>query len=285
MKHYIIIAAIACAASVSAAEPDSVLTFECPDIVVVTENPSGTSIAISGSNDDGQYNYNFDSNSNNATILSSEGGLSLTRRRHPEFDIVVDGFDFGFVGGHAPSALDLEQGKSFELGILHVLGFRYINSHGNYITFGPGIVWRNRRTTGNTRFTVSDDGTVGYGGYAEGVTPRFSRLKVFSLQFPLIWSQKTPLRLFDTRLAFSVGAIANWNAHGSILTSWTDENGDKVKENITDFGLRRFSVDFYASVRVCSFLRVYARYSPYKIFTGGGSVAMKNFSTGLTLVL
>ena len=285
MKHYIIIAAIACAASVSAAEPDSVLTFERPDLVIVTENSSGTSIAISGSNDDGQYNYNFDSNSNNATILSSEGGLSLTRRRHPEFDIVVDGFDFGFVGGQGlvgprPRARQIVRTRHPPCSRIQIHKLSRQLYH-----LRPGIVWRNHRTTGSTRFTVSDDGTVGYGGYAEGVTPRFSRLKVFSLQFPLIWSQKTPLRLFDTRLAFSVGAIANWNAHGSILTSWTDENGDKVKENITDFGLRRFSVDFYASVRVCSFLRVYARYSPYKIFTGASSVAMKNFSTGLTLVL
>lgn len=284
MKHNIIIAALICAASVSAAEPDSTLIFEHPERVVITENPVGTSIAISGHNDNGDYNYNFDRNSGNATILSSEGGLSLTRRRHSEFDVVVDGFNFGFVGGQAPSALDLEPGKSFELGILHVLGFRYVNSHGNHLTFGPGIVWRNHRTTGSTRFTVSD-GKVGYGGYAEGVTPRFSRLKVFSLQFPLLWCQKTPVRLFDTRLSFTAGAIANWNAHGSILTAWTDENGDKVKENITDFGLRRFSVDFYASVRICSFLQIYARYSPYKILTGAASVTMKNFSTGLTLQL
>ncbi len=284
MKHYIIIAAITLAASASATEPDSTITFDRPERVVIIENPGGTGIAISGHNDEGDYNYNFDRNSDNATILSSEGGLSLTRRRHSEFDIVVDGFNFGFVGGQAPSVLDLEAGKSFELGILHVLGFRYTNSHGNHLTFGPGIVWRNHRTTGNTRFTVND-GTVGYGGYAEGVTPRFSRLKVFSLQFPLLWCQKTPLRVFGTRLSFTAGAIANWNAHGSILTSWTDENGDKVKENITDFGLRRFSVDFYASVRICPFLQIYARYSPYKIFTGAASVTMKNFSTGLTLQL
>lgn len=284
MKQHIIIAALVCAANMSAAEPDSVMTFQHPERVIITENRDGASIAIQGKNDSGDYNYNIDRSFNNATILSTEGGLSLTRGGQSGFDLVVDGLTFGFVGGTAPAALDLEMGKSFELGILHVLGFRYMNSHGNHLTFGPGILWRNYRTTGNTRFTVTD-GTVGHGPYADGATPRFSRLKTFTLQFPLIWSQRTPIRLFDTRLSFSAGAIANWNAHGSILTAWKNPKGDNVKENITDFGLRKFSIDFYASARLCSFIRVYARYSPYKILTGAASADIRTFSTGLMLFL
>lgn len=205
--------------------------------------------------------------------------------RHGTWDAVTRGLMIGFVNAPASCrGMDVAMGKSFEIAALQLLGVRYTTpSRRTALSAGIGIDWRNYKLHGaSTRFIADGHGHVGLGGYPEDVNARFSRLKTFSLSFPIMIEQRLPVRVpGNARLSITGGVVLNYTPQGSMLTEWTDTEGNRVEQSCNSIGQRQFSVDFIGILRFCKFAGIYVKYSPQTVLHGSNNLTFRTFSTGL----
>ena len=97
-------------------------------------------------------------------------------------------------------------------------------NHGRHkLGIGLGFNWKNYRMTGYTRF-VKDGAGISLSPYPDNANIDFSRLKIFSITFPLEYKYK-----FHKDFAISAAAILNWNAYGSLKTKYELDNR-KIEE-------------------------------------------------------
>lgn len=199
----------------------------------------------------------------------------------PQWDFSAGGIMIGFVSapGH-PATMPIEQGKSVEIGISHLIGERYQVGYFS-VTLGFGFDWRNYKiTTPDYRF--SDFGThIGTEQYPEGVDPVNSRLKIFTLQFPVLLRQEMPFRFLGHRQSLTAGVSLNYNSHGSMLTRWRDAEGHMIRTSTKHIGQRRFSYDIIGAIGLSEDFGIYVRYSPLSVLRGREQPSFHSFSTGL----
>lgn len=271
-KLYTCVAAalLSISAAFASTEPDTTILQDTYVTVVQTQN-SQSPLTFEGSRIPRQGDDRLSVN-----IHESLGG---------SWDAVMRGFMFGFVNAPASQAgMDVEMGKSFEWSVLQLVGVRYSTPTRNTsISFGIGIDWRNyKMSTASARFVSDGYGHVATGPYPEGVNARFSRLKVFSLNFPILFEQKLPFRV-PGKAKFSItgGVVLNYSPHASMLTEWTDTEGNRVEESCNSIGQRQFSVDLIGILRFCKFAGLYVKYSPQTVLHGSNNLSFHTFSTGL----
>lgn len=316
MKQYIVamVAVMASSFAGSSQEhPDTLISVENTSKIIITENPAGVEVKIVS--DDGSdsskvsvVEVEYDSKDSWTSAGTSKNPLyslfSMDRRqrkierkdRHSrshhnsyddvETDFYGGGFMFGFVNAcEAPRGLDIEMGKSFELGIFQLIGMK-TSFFGGWSAFslGMGLDWRNYKlTTSSTRF-IPVDREVTFGPYPEGTQPRFSRLKVFSLTFPIMWEQRFPFKVpGGDRFSISFGISLNYNGHSSLKSKWIDSSFNEVEEYCGHIGRRPFTFDYVGIVRLANWLGIYAKYSPKTVLRGNINPSFKSFSTGLIL--
>ena len=136
------------------------------------------------------------------------------------------------------SGMDFPFGKSWEIFFTPIVFELYMNkAKGDLISLGLGFDWRNYRMTNDFRFMKNDDGKVVLGSYPEGASPKFSRVKVFSLNFPLLYEHK-----FNRQWGLGIGPVFNWNTYGSIKTRFK-KDGDKQKLVEKQIGQKKFTID------------------------------------------
>ncbi len=193
------------------------------------------------------------------------------------WNITSGGIAFGFVDGISQEA-DVRMGASFEISWLNVIGAKFNTGHGQRISIGLGLDWKNYRLKSTERFDASDNG-VSVGSYPAAATHRKSRLKVFALELPIIFRQRI---LSHTDLF--VGEITNFNVHSSVLTTYEMEN-EKVKQCVGK-GLHQSPVTFDLIAGV-NYRKVgaFVRYSPCRVFKKGFGPKIQTLSAGLVLGL
>ncbi len=275
----------------TAAADETVMSLSSASTVIITENAAGISVqAINEAlSDTVVYNRAYPAMTTVRT-RQKYNSIPVCGNSHVNFNCIsADGLGFGFVNAlGAPQSMDLEMGKSFELSCLYLIGFQLnFTPHGNAVSFGLGLDWRNYRTTTGYRFALSPDGdNISWNAYPEGCYPRASRLKVFSLQLPLTYCQPLPVRYpWGGSMELTVGAVACFNTHASIRSSWNDPDGKRVNESSSAIPYRHFTVDAIAMLRLSSFFGVYLRYSPYDVITPGHGPSFRSFSTGISFYL
>lgn len=263
---------------------DTVTTIVGADHITITESSEGLKAIVSQDSTVKVITQTYNNPGSVVVSHMTESGLSITgRRKHHNssvtWEAISGGLGVGFCAAPgAPSAAGIEAGKSFELSWLNILAVQARNRHGNTFSLGVGINWRNYRTTLDNRFTVTD-GQVGIEGYPEGVEPRLSRIKVFSVQFPLLYRQQLPFGVTKERMSLSFGPIFNLNSHASVLSAWRD--GDiKSEYKVNGINIRPFTIDLFASLHFWNFCSFYVRYSPYHALTGH-QFNFHQLSTGL----
>lgn len=271
---------------------DTVLNLKNAQKVIVTENSDGVNVEIKGLNDDAEFqtscNIPYDKNSVIKTHQSYTMPMSLYMSINQDIIGLMQGLHFGFVGDvDAPAAMDTQMGKSFEIGIDNIIfyGYRFGSTHHrNMISVGMGVNWRNYRMTGMNRFDMDGDNAV-ITGYPEGADPKYSRIKAFSLSFPVSYTYYSPVRMLAKGcLAFKLSAILNWNSHASMLTGYELTDGTKVKENYDKIGQRKFTVDLQLGVQVAPAVGLYVKYTPMDFFKSStASPKFQTISTGITL--
>lgn len=299
MKSKYIIASASILLSISASamsvdQPtDTVLMVKNANSVVITENPSGINLTVRGTDKDPDFVTTFTSEySADAVVTTHQRFTRPTFVNLPGNDKcdnrepldVLSGMHAGFVGTlGAPTGVDVEMGKSYEIGIDNIVSYSITPRRFNSIVrVGIGVNWRNWRMTGNTRFVADEAGVVSMDVYPEGCESRYSRVKIFSLSFPVMLTQFTNVKTIGpSKLAFKFGAILNWNSHASVESSWRTADGTTVKEGTEHIGQRKFSVDVIAAVRFAPSLGLYLKYSPMKVFKTGYGPEFSAISTGL----
>ena len=126
------------------------------------------------------------------------------------------------------------------------------------ISLGIGFDWRNYRMTNDTRFRKGDDGKVMLDSYPEGASPDFSRIKVFSLNFPLLYQHQ-----FNRDWGIGIGPVFNLNTYASVKTRYKKDGGkhEFVEKHI---GQRKFTVDIMATLEN-PLVDLYVKYSPMEV--------------------
>ncbi|MDE5882770.1 MAG: hypothetical protein K2H60_13685 [Muribaculaceae bacterium] len=252
--------------------------YQEPQALIISENSDEVSVEIID-NEGFHRGFSYPAGGNKL-VKSSRGYNRFRADCCGDWDVTTNGLYFGFIctPGSA-SSLSPDMGKSLEIGWLNILGIERRLGMGWRMSLGVGIDWRNYRSTQglvygseNGHVEVSDNPMEGY---------RFSRIKIFSVQFPLLWT-KTFKRRNGLKPGLGFGAIFNCNAHGSVKTSWKDEGGKNRSVSSDNIGQRKFTIDLYGQLRLGD-VGVYVRYSPYKILTRTQLLDYRPLSVGVSL--
>ena len=291
MKRIIFLAAMVYAAITANADerPDTVLSVCNPSTVSITETPEGFGVSVVSVTADGESRSDYSESFDTPVKVEAKRWRSpgcIGSSGNSTWDIILGGPGIGWVNACGqPEGMGIEMGKSLEISWLNALAVCYrLPWRSSWITLGVGMDWRNYRiSTGENRFVPTENGGVASGAYPEGVTPKGSRLKVFSIGLPLIWHQKMPFRIFGDRCVVGFGAVFNYNPHASMKTKWEMPDGVKVVQNVDHIGHRRFSIDLIGAVRVWSGINLYVRYSPNSVLRGPGQPQFRPLSGGIML--
>ncbi len=154
----------------------------------------------------------------------------------------------------------LQWSKSFEISWLSCINVYYSFGRSD-ISFGLGFDWRNyKATTAGRRLVANDNKGIEWGEYPEGVTPKYSRLKVFSLQVPVLYRWSIPKSSLNLR----IGPVLNFNTYASLLTVWDDPDGHKMEDFTKAISPRRFTVDFFGEPVIQQYSRLICEILPYE---------------------
>lgn len=280
----------------SAGEPvDTVMSVSNPASVSITESPEGMRVTVSGIDGNSGYESSyFQGYPAGARVKARQetrwypfslAGNRPRRGKIHHWDLVTGGLGLGMVNAPgAPQAMGLEWEKSFEISWLHILAVRY-TSRSLGVSAGIGVDWRNYKVTTDTRLQPNGQGGVTWGSYPTDAQPRNSRLKVFSLQFPILYHQHLPFRISGFQPKIVVGPVLNWNSHASLRTKWRDAEGNDMEEYNSGVHQRRFTVDLFGALSLNGWANIYCRYSTQTVLQGYGSPRFRSFSIGWMLFL
>ena len=288
MKHIYILTALLISTAASAqeiAKNDTILTVKNPKNIVITEDKNCVKVAIKGTDTDSTFISTYEEKfSENATITSHQMFVSpWSRDCEGTSTAISNGLMFGFVTAPGmPQTMDVEMSKSFEISWLNMVAVRFSDkAHKNFLSIGMGLDWRNYRSTKGTRFISTDDGGIAFDVYPDGCRPKYSRLKVFSLGFPILYKHSFKNdRHNRSKFSISAGAILNYNSHASLSSSWVNAEGNEVKESTNHIGHNKFTVDLIGIISLNSNFGIYAKYSPMDVLRDTKGPGFKTFSAG-----
>lgn len=106
----------------------------------------------------------------------------------------------------------------------------------------------------------------------EGTSPKFSRIKVYSLNFPIRYQYQA------RNFGFSLGPILNFNAYASIKTKYKLD-GDKKKEMAKNIHPTPITVDFMGTIST-PIMDFYVKYSPCNVLQSDYGLKFKSLSIG-----
>lgn len=130
-------------------------------------------------------------NSWSFSVLTDDIQLKKTQHKSKSENFLnIGGLGFGFVNGlNTPQDMNVSMGSSMEIFFnLFSCGRKY--NHGRHkLGIGMGFNWKNYRMTGYTRF-VKEGAGISLSPYPDNANIDFSRLKIFSITFPLEYKYK-----------------------------------------------------------------------------------------------
>lgn len=256
--------------------------------LVITENPDGTAIIVKdvegGENEDVFLTVEYPPESSVKSTQSQkrvivDALLNPSKyRRHGEWDATVDGICLGLnKATGVDSEIAPEWSKSFEISWLSCLsvGYFYKNSA---VTVGLGFDWRNYKiTTSDYRFAATPEKGIELVPYQAGENPRYSRLKIFTLQVPVLYRLNIP----KTSLSLKLGPILDFNTYGSVKTLYAPAEGKSIEDFNKNIKPRRFTLDFFGSISLNKIVGIYIRYSPMKVMDAPGSFNFRPLTLGI----
>lgn len=267
-------------------ESDTILIVNSPKNITITETQKGLKVTIIGTENDSTFTSSYFEQYPDNSAIKSRQLFSNPFSFHDEDEncfLTSGGLLFGFVTAPGmPGAMDIEPQKSYEISWLNMLAVKFRDkAKRNSLSIGIGIDWRNYRSTKNVRFISSDNNGIDLAPYPDDCRPKYSRLKVFSLGFPIIYKHTfTHGKYGISKFALSAGAILNYNSHASLSSSWLDTQGIEVKETTNHIGHSKFTVDFIGIINLTSNLGIYAKYSPMDVLRDNHGPGFKTFSAG-----
>lgn len=260
------------------------LVFYAPDSVVVNNGNDALSVEIFDK--DNSYHSFSRANNNRTVIRESDNSWNFSipfvdhkpesHSSNPDFSFEVGGIAFGFVNAlNASDGMKVDMAASYEILADHILQLRCNWNRSTSMAIGFGIAWRNYRMTGNQCFN-QDGSMLSVGPYPEGVNPKFSRIKIFSLTIPLRFYQE-----LGKGFGFYAGPVLNINTHASFKTRY-EHDGSKVDLKSSDIHQRKVTVDLMAGITFKA-IGAYVKYSPCSMLVSDFGPEFNHFSAGLSL--
>lgn len=168
---------------------------------------------------------------------------------------LIGNFGLGILSTNAPSPLDFNPQNSLEYFIYS------LDSHTkgpNTLSYGIGVTFKNFVMTGGTAMSLSDSGDLLTGQFPSGSVPKLSKLRVFSVNAPLLYSCS-----FGDGFGFTLGPVFNLNASSSIVNKYT-VNGEKQKDKFKNAHCNLVTVDAMFQINL-KFVSLYVKYSPMSV--------------------
>lgn len=272
-------------------EPDTILKITTPTKVILTENADGTNVEVRtvGEQDDIIASVLTEYSSESSVRTKSREGklqqwwhnrnlLDVSNEDDSHWGVSVDGVCIGLNNAvNQTPENGLQWSKSFEISWLSCLNV-YYEFNRSKISLGLGFDWRNYKiTTSDKCLTANEDKGIEWGIYPEGSKGRFSRLKVFSLQLPLLYEWDIP----KSSVTFKAGPILNFNTYASLKSVWDDADGNRRETFTKNISPRRCTIDFFASISFCKAIGIYVRYSPMKVMDSPNTINFQPLTVGL----
>ncbi len=271
-------------------EGDTILYREDASRVVITQIEDGINVTVPGEGSVKEYNYQLlrekyfkrCSEEAKTNFLYRSHSLFSFPTSHPQkyWSIGIDGITLGLSSANGqPTPKGLQWSKSIEIGWLSVVNIRY-NFYRSSISLGLGFDWRNYRISTSDRFLSEGlDGDLKWEKYPEEIIGKWSRLKIFSLQFPLLYEYAIP----RSAVTIKAGGILNLNTHSSLRREEEDRAGIKT-EYSSDFSSQRLlTVDLFANISLFRLVGIYVRYSPMRVLKKSEGINFHPFTIGISM--
>lgn len=195
------------------------------------------------------------------------------------WSVTTSGFYVGMGVKHSWETIN----NSFEIGLLNFAAVNYNSLHGQNISLGVGIHHRSYsikrpnmlvRDAGNI-VVVDEYPTIN----VDQIKKRSSNLNMWTIQFPLMFSQRIVKKLNVT-----VAGIMNWNAYSRVDNHYEMDNvvhDTKFKK----LKQQKIGFDVMGALSWNKF-GLYCRYSPGKFFKDGYGPEIKNtWTVGIAMGL
>lgn len=210
--------------------------------------------------------------------------IPLGKKRHSKgsTDLFMGGVGIGFVSAVGQKApMDVTMGRSLEINWTEAIGLRYNFNRRHSLELAMGFLWRNYRMAHQYRFQQDAAEVLNIVPYPAGAVPKFSRLHIFQMTFPLMYDLNVK---HDWHFVVGPELAVNGghNSHTRTIKTRYSLDGEKYKEKTTDLRINPVTINFVASVRF-HFIGLYVRYSPCNVLDTNYGPKFQSLSAGFTL--
>lgn len=258
----------------------------CPDITDICVTNSDERVTISYITADGNvqhYAFGFgDPDNRSFKSFIGEGGndfgLTIKRSSYLQWDVICGGIMLGWMTPlNSTPSLGTSMGRNLEFGIANLVAVRM--RHGaNSLSLGMGFQWQDYVRKGDYYFSRDDNGLVTFEPYPEGSTKHRSRIGVYSMQFPLLYTFSFG---HNRNFTLQCGPIMNVATGGGIKTEYKLDGRRYTVDTEKRLG-RPVTVDLMGAIYFQS-VGIYCRYSPMKKLKASTGIDFNTFSTGLII--
>lgn len=264
MKILFVLAALAMSMAAAAHNDSDTLIIKNPKTVKIITSDSINEVQVYGQEEDPTYYHSLriDTRGKDYTeltnIASRDLGFGVGKLGDQKSSRMLTGdFAIGWSNAvGAPSEMDIRQFESAEIWLLVAnYSWRISRYSKDRMSIGFGIDWRNYRMTGNRYFVKNAEGNLDIATLPAGSDPKFSRIKITSLTFPVLYQHS-----LGKDFGFSLGPVFNINISSSALTKYK-LNGEKKKEKYSDVHATPITIDFMGILHN-PIIDLYVKYSP-----------------------
>ncbi len=205
-------------------------------------------------------------------------------RVHLDFDIlfykkITKPFQRAIVGSFYVGSNITDSRKPFDFNPQNSMEFAFymLDSHTSgrsSFSFGPGLTWKNFSLTGNEMMLKLNDDSIGL-GVPEGAAAKVSKLRVFSFNFPMLYSYS-----FGNGFGITLGPVVNLNACSSIVNKYYVD-GEKMKDKYKNVHCNVLTVDAMVQMNL-KYFSIYAKYSPMNLMDKGFWPEFQTWTIGIS---
>ncbi len=258
----------------------AVKTIVKPKSVVVVKENGVTKLHVTGTENDPNYNYEFEVKNNGAN--SSEGeewGLNMPFLKNDgrmKSTFISGGEDI-YIDMMWPDAKSSGVKTSWELGFGRVISFNWLPDVNRRVkfTFGVGFGVRSISFKHDRRLYLND-GHLTLAAPAEGEKVRSSRITECEVRFPLMFT--APIY---KAFKFSIGAVGLWNIYTKASSTWEVGN-TKYTESFKGLHQRQLNFELVGTLGFDDAVGVTVHYRPLSDFTAVYGPEFKTISLGLS---
>lgn len=272
-------------------EADTLKVIDNPRQMIVTETDDEAQVSVVGQGHNKDYLYEY------KVKPGADGKLVTTQKehgvvgfRHPfnrcetdsskhRFQVFLSDVYVGWgrMGTDAAYGSAMKKG-AMEFGVLNFVGLGYLfNQRRSCLSLGLGFNWSKFGLNHPNVWTRSDAGVVGVTALSEPVDKHHASITLYSMQFPLMFSQS-----FGKRWNIAAGAVMNWNYYADFHNGYSL---DKSYYGVTTHGLNQRKISFdYVAMLSWHGIGAYFRYAPQGVFKSGYGPEMNHrWTLGLVL--